>query len=57
MTKKEPKQYGPKTKKESRMEIICAAVAMVLIVALISILIVASMTGSEKKSIGDKPWA
>ena len=47
MSKKEPKQYGPKTKKESRMEIICASIAMSLMVVLIIILIVGSLTDSK----------
>ena len=56
MSNKEPKQYGPKTKKESRMEIICASIAMVLMVALIIILIVASSVDTDK-NINEKPWA
>lgn len=56
MSKKEPKQYGPKTKKEKRMEIICATVAMVLMVGLIIVLIVASSVETEL-TIGQKPWA
>ena len=54
---KQNKEFGPKTKNEKRMELICGIVAMVLMVSLIIIIITASMTGSKDQTIGDKPWA
>ncbi|MCF0227300.1 MAG: hypothetical protein HUJ52_00580 [Malacoplasma sp.] len=41
------KEYGPKTPKEHKIEVICGAIAMVLMATLIIILIVASSTDME----------